>query len=64
MVQIWRDTEKNWFCGARLYWNYDKEAKQYFDITPNIDDEMTHKYVVDTELMNYEVSDDELSVIH
>ena len=43
---------------------YDKEAKQYFDITPNIDDEMTHKYVVDTELMNYEVSDDELSVIH
>jgi len=25
---------------------------------------MTHKYVVDTELMNYEVSDDELSVIH
>jgi hypothetical protein len=46
------------------YWNYDKEAKQYFDITPNIDDEMTHKYVVDTELMNYEVSDDELSVIH
>tara|TARA_B110000090_G_scaffold149361_1_gene163900 strand:- start:622 stop:1200 length:579 start_codon:yes stop_codon:yes gene_type:complete len=47
------DNEANGTALIQHYWNYDTKTNEYVDITPNIDDRQSYKYVVDTDLVMY-----------
>ena len=47
------DREADGTALIQHYWNFDTKANEYVDITPNIDNRQTYKYVVDTDLVLY-----------